>query len=88
MTIRIVHESQVIVAESLNVKSMTRSARGTRTCPGTNVKGKARLNRSLLDASMAELVGQLEYKSKWYGRTFVKAARDFPSSPSGRGMAQ
>ena len=80
MTTRIVHESQVIVAESLNGKGMTCSAQGTRTCPGTNVKGKARLNRSLLDASMAELIRQLGYRSKCYGRTFVQAARDFPSS--------
>lgn len=80
VTTQIVHESQVIVAESLDVKGMTRSARGTRTCPGTGVKVKSGLNRSLLDASMAELLRQLEYKSRWYGRTFVQAARDFPSS--------
>ena len=80
VTTRIVHESQVVVPESLNVKGMTRSARGTRKCPGTNVKRKSPLNRSVLDASMAELLRQLAYKSNWYGRTFLHAARDFPSS--------
>ena len=80
VTTQIVHESQVICVETLSVKAMTRSARGTEACPGKHVKVKSGLNRALLDASMAELLRQLEYKSDWYGRTFVKAERDFPSS--------
>ena len=62
------------------MRAMTASARGTRACPGTGVKVKSGLNRSLLDASMGELLRQLEYKCEWYGRTFVPVDRDFPSS--------
>ena len=77
---RIVHEHQVICAETLAVKSMTASAAGTKANPGTGVKVKSGLNRALLDASMGELLRQLEYKAAWYGRTFVKVDRAFPSS--------
>ena len=80
VTTRIVHEHQVICVETLGVKAMTASAGGTKTHPGTGVKAKSRLNRSLLDASMGELLRQLEYKSDWYGRTFVAVDPDFPSS--------
>ena len=80
VTTRIVHESQVVCAETLGVKDMTKSAKGTKQCPGTGVKVKSGLNRALLDASMGELLRQLEYKCTWYARTFIKVPRDFPSS--------
>ena len=80
VTSTIVHESQVICIETLAVAQLTRSAKGTRRRPGTGVKAKSRLNRALLDASMAELLRQLEYKADWYGRTCVAVDRDFPSS--------
>ena len=59
VTTRIVHESQVICVETLNVRGMTQSARGTRAKPGKGVKRKTRINRALLDASMSELLRQL-----------------------------
>lgn len=80
VTTRIVHESQVICVETLDVKGMTQSARGSRARPAKGVKRKTRINRALLDASMGELLRQLEYKSEWYGRTLVKVDLDFPSS--------
>ena len=80
VTSSIVHESQVICIETLGVAELTRSAKGTRRRPGVGVKAKSRLNRSLLDASMAELLRQLEYKAGWYGRTCVAVDREFPSS--------
>ncbi|WP_442944895.1 RNA-guided endonuclease TnpB family protein [Nostoc sp.] len=43
------------------------------------VKNK-RLALSISDASWGKLVSQLEYKCNWYGRTFVKIDRWFPSS--------
>ena len=60
MTTRIVHENQVICVETLDVKGMTRSAKGTREKPGTGVGRKTRINKALLDASMGELLRQLE----------------------------
>lgn len=53
----------VIRLEKLNVKSMTRTARGTVEAPGTNVRQKAGLNRSILDKGWASFAQRLEYKA-------------------------
>ncbi|MHC5823676.1 MAG: RNA-guided endonuclease InsQ/TnpB family protein [Nostoc sp.] len=65
LTTRLVRENQTIAVEDLAVKNM--------------VKNK-KLALSISDASWGELVRQLEYKCDWYGRTFVKIDRWFPSS--------
>ena len=65
LTTRLVRENQLIAVEDLSVKNM--------------VKNK-KLALSISDASWGELVRQLEYKCDWYGRTFVKIDRWFPSS--------
>jgi putative transposase len=62
---KVVHENQVICVEDLNVSGMMRNRH---------------LSRALADGALAELVRQLEYKSSWYGRTFVRVGRWFPSS--------
>lgn len=62
---KIVDENQVIVVEDLHVKGMARNRR---------------LARSIHDASMSEFVRMLEYKSAFYGRTFVKVDRWFAST--------
>ena len=61
-----------IGVEKLNVRNMTTSAKGNIKEPGTNVKAKSGLNRSILDTAPAMFFDKLEYKSKWHGRTFVK----------------
>ena len=53
----------VIRVESLNVKGMTRSARGTVQKPGRNVAQKAGLNRGILKAGWGSLVTRLEHKA-------------------------
>jgi putative transposase len=53
--------------ENLNVKGMTRSAKGTAEVPGRNVPQKAGLNRSILDNTPGERRRQLTYKAAWYG---------------------
>src|SRR5208282_1412690 len=45
-----------------------------------NWRGKAGLNRALLDASPAEIRRQLTYKCTWYGSKLVVADRWYPSS--------
>ena len=55
----------VIVIEDLNVKGMTQNHS---------------LAKHISDASWGEFTRQLEYKSKWYGSTLVKAPRFYPSS--------
>jgi transposase len=42
---------------------MTRSARGTRDAPGTNVRQKAGLNRGILASGWGRLVRRLEHKA-------------------------
>jgi putative transposase len=65
LTTRLVRENQTIAVEDLAVKNM--------------IKNRL-LSLSISDASWGELVRQLEYKCAWYGRTFVKIDRWFPSS--------
>ncbi len=47
---------------ALNVKNMTRSAKGTVEAPGTNVAAKAGLNRAILDSGWSRFVEQCRYK--------------------------
>src|SRR5674476_596743 len=53
----------VIRLENLNVKGMTRSARGTMENPGRNVAQKAGLNRGILKSGWGLLVARLEQKA-------------------------
>lgn len=62
---QIIDENQVVCLEDLNVKGMLKNR-----C----------LVKSIVDAAMSELVRQIEYKAKWYGRTVIKVDRWFPSS--------
>lgn len=65
LTTRLVRENQLIAVEDLSVKNMVK-----------NPKLALHIN----DASWGELIRQLEYKCNWYGRTFIKIDRWFPSS--------
>ena len=53
----------VIRVEDLQIKNMTRSARGTRENPGRKVGQKAGLNRSILGSGWGLLVSRLEDKA-------------------------
>jgi putative transposase len=65
LTTQLVRENQTIAVEDLAVKNMVKNHK---------------LALAISDASWGELVRQLEYKSDWYGRTFIKIDRWFPSS--------
>jgi len=63
----------VIAVEALDVKAMTRSARGTVEAPGSGVAAKAGLNRGILAAGWGMLIQRVEDKAP--GRVVkVKAA--------------
>lgn len=51
---------------------MTRSARGTRDVPSTNVAAKRGLNRALADAAPGRLVSMLRYKAARAGGELVE----------------
>ncbi|EER6772207.1 transposase [Escherichia coli] len=57
----------MIVIEDLKVKYMSKSAAGTISHPGRNVRAKSGLNRSILDQGWYEMRRQLEYKQLWRG---------------------
>jgi putative transposase len=61
----------VVCVEDLQVRNMSKSAKGSKEQPGQNVKAKSGLNRSILDASPFELRRQLEYKTLWRGGILV-----------------
>jgi len=53
----------LIRVEDLRIRNMTRSARGTRSKPGRNVRAKAGLNREILASGWGLLVRRLESKA-------------------------
>jgi len=63
----IVATSPLIAVEKLKLTNMTRSARGTRDEPGTNVRQKTGLNRALADAAPGRLIAMLVYKAESAG---------------------
>ncbi|MDQ2694468.1 MAG: transposase [Pseudomonadota bacterium] len=65
LTTRLVKENGFLAAESLQVKNMVRNGA---------------LAKSISDAAWGKFVRQLEYKSHWYGRTFVRIDKFYPSS--------
>ncbi|GHE75918.1 hypothetical protein GCM10019059_39080 [Camelimonas fluminis] len=61
-----------IAVEKLKLKNMSRSAKGTIAEPGVNIRPKAGLNRSLLDAAPRPLIALLTYKAERAGGILVK----------------
>lgn len=65
LTSQLTNENQMVFAESLAVKNMVKNH-----C----------LAKAIHDVGWGEIVRQLDYKAKWYGRTFVQVDRFYPSS--------
>lgn len=65
ISFEIISNNQVIIAEDLNVQGMLKNHK---------------LAKSVADAIFRKLVTKLEYKAAWYGRTFKKIDRFFPST--------
>jgi putative transposase len=59
----ILRRFDLIRVEDLQIKNMTRSAKGTRENPGRNVRQKAGLNRGILASGWGLLVRRLEEKA-------------------------
>ena len=53
----------IVRVEDLNIRGMTRSAKGTTTKPGRNVRAKAGLNREIMRSGWGLLVRRLEDKA-------------------------
>jgi putative transposase len=61
----------MIAVEDLKISNMSKSAKGTASAPGRNVRAKSSRNRSILDQGWGEFHRQLEYKTAWRGGYFV-----------------
>ena len=59
---------QIICVEKLQLSNMTRSAKGTKKEPGSNVRAKSGLNRSILDSGLAQFIQILTDKAESAGR--------------------
>jgi putative transposase len=64
-TTRVIRENQAIYVEGLNVAGMVQNHN---------------LAKHIADAAFGEIFRELEYKAKWYGRTYLPLDRYFPSS--------
>ena len=62
----------VVVVEDLRIGNLTRSARGTAEQPGSNVKAKAGLNRSILGMAWGKTGRMLVYKCSRHGGALVR----------------
>ena len=62
---RIINENQVIVSEDLKPSNMVKNHK---------------LAKSISDASFSSFCNMIDYKAKWYGRTYIKVGSFYPSS--------
>ena len=77
---KLVNNYDMICYEDLDVKSMTKSNKGTIDKPGKNVKVKSSLNRAISDVGMRSFITMIDYKTKFDGKHAVKLDKLFPSS--------
>jgi putative transposase len=69
----------IVVLEDLKVKNMSASASGTLAQPGTKVKQKSGLNRSILDQGWGDFRRMLEYKQVWRGGHVIAVSAMYTS---------
>ena len=80
----IVDGADVIGLEKLNLRAMTRSAKGSIERPGRNVAAKAGLNRRMLDAGFGLLRAMIVAKAEEAARTVVEVEARFSSQECSR----
>ena len=65
-------DAKAVVLEDLNIKNMSKSAKGDAENHGKNVKPKQGLNREILKQAWGKLDTMLQYKANWNGTEIVK----------------
>ncbi|MBS7350486.1 MAG: transposase, partial [Comamonas sp.] len=61
----------LVVIEDLQIKNMSKAAKGNKEKAGKNVKAKSGLNKAILDQGWFEFRRQLEYKLAWNGGMLI-----------------
>jgi putative transposase len=69
----------IVFAEDLKIRNMTKSAKGTVDNPGTNVAQKRGLNKAILDQGWGEFDRQMAYKMAWKGGVYIKVPAFYTS---------
>ncbi len=69
----------MIAIEDLQIRNMSKSAKGNSEQPGKQVRKKSGLNRSILDQGWGEFRRQLEYKTAWNGGLVVAVPPQYTS---------
>jgi len=69
----------VVVIEDLQVKNMSRSAKGSAEQPGRNVKAKSGLNKAILDQGWGMARQMLAYKTAWAGGSLIVVPPQYTS---------
>ena len=69
----------MIAIEDLQIRNMSKSAKGNSEQHGKQVRQKSGLNRSILDQGWAEFRRQLEYKTAWTGGFVVVVPPQYTS---------
>ncbi len=72
LSAKIAERYSLVAMESLQVKNMSRSAKGTAAQPGQNVKQKSGLNREILDTAPSRLMSMIRCKVEETGGEFVE----------------
>ena len=68
-----------VYVEDLQVKNMSKSAKGTVENPCKNIRQKSGLNRAILDQAWYEFRRQLEYKLRWRGGQLILVSPQYTS---------
>ena len=68
ITTDLVRRFDLIAVENLQIQNMTASAKGSVEEPGTNVRQKSGLNKSISEQTWGMIRNQLAYKAEWAGR--------------------
>lgn len=76
---KIAKENKIICIENLEIKNMTKSAKGTKEKPGKNVNAKSGLNREMLNLAAYSFKERLKRKAREFGSEVVEVDPKYTS---------
>ena len=79
-TTELIKKYDIIILETLNVKGITASRKGTKENPGKMVAQKSGFNKKLLEFAPYKFKNMIKYKCEFYGKNIFEVPRFFPST--------